>query len=50
MDIKHEQDKIVVVLKGDWTIANAAQIENEIQRALEEGGQPYEIVGDKIES
>jgi len=49
VEIKHDKDKDVVVLEGDWTIHNAAPIEKEIEHAIQEiNGHPYEVVGDKI--
>ena len=49
VEIKHDKDKDVVVLEGDWTIRNAAPIEKEIEHAIKEiNDHSYEVVGDKI--
>ena len=49
VEIKHDKDKDVVVLEGDWTIRNAAPIEKEIEHAIQEiNDQSYDVVGDKI--
>ena len=49
VEIKHEEDKDVVILAGDWTLHNAAPIEQEIEDAIEElNGHSYEVTGDGI--
>jgi phospholipid/cholesterol/gamma-HCH transport system permease protein len=49
MEIKEEQDKAVLLLSGDWTIENAAPIEQEIEHTAQElDHRPYEVVADRI--
>lgn len=49
MEIKQEQDKAVLLLNGDWTIENAAPIEQEIEQAVKElDHRPYEVAADRI--
>ena len=49
VEIKHDKDKDIVVLEGDWTIHNAAPIEKEIEHAIQEiDDHSYDVVGDKI--
>lgn len=49
MEIKQEQDKAVLLLRGDWTIENAAPIEQEIEHAAQElDHRPYDVVADRI--
>lgn len=49
VEIKHEQDKDVVVLAGEWTLRNAAPIEKEIEHAIKElNGHSYEVAADGI--
>jgi phospholipid/cholesterol/gamma-HCH transport system permease protein len=49
MEIKQEQDKAVLLLSGDWTIENAAPIEQEIEHAVRElDHRPYEVAADRI--
>ena len=50
MEIKREQDKAVLLLRGDWTIENAAPIEQEIEHAAQElDHRPYDVVADRID-
>jgi phospholipid/cholesterol/gamma-HCH transport system permease protein len=50
MEVTQEQDKAVLLLSGDWTIENAAPIEQEIEQAARDlDHRPYEVVADRID-
>ena len=49
MDVERKQDKTYLVLEGDWTVRNAAPIEQDIERVTQNlGGQQFEVVGEHI--
>ncbi len=49
MHVERKQDKTCLVLEGDWTVRNAAPIDQNIERVTQSlGGQPFEVVGEHI--
>jgi phospholipid/cholesterol/gamma-HCH transport system permease protein len=49
MEVKREQGKAYLVLKGDWTVQNAAPIEHDIAALTHESGQQrFEVRGEEI--
>jgi len=49
LEIRQEQDKAVLFLRGDWTIENAAPIEQELEHATRElDHRPCDVVADRI--
>ena len=49
MEVERKQDKTYLVLEGDWTVRNAAPIEQDIERVTQNlGGQEFEVVGEHI--
>jgi phospholipid/cholesterol/gamma-HCH transport system permease protein len=49
LEIRQEQDKAVLFLRGDWTIENAAPIEQELEHAAQElDHRSYDVMADRI--
>jgi len=49
LEVERKQDKTYLVLEGDWTVRNAAPIEQDIERVKQDlGDQQFEVVGDHI--
>ena len=49
IEIKQEQNKTSLVLAGQWTVGNAAPIEEAIRDAKQKtGGQSFEVSGEGL--